>query len=80
MTIAVPIALAIGLAVSLYGQVDRNWPNYQSEQNDKSGKSDESSKDESDKGGKSDKSSSEKGDSGHNNKGSPKNTRRKPQD
>jgi hypothetical protein len=58
MTIAVPVILAVALATSLYSQVGTNWPNYQSEQNDKSDQSsDDSSKDKSDKAS-SDKSKS----------------------
>lgn len=49
MSVAVPIILAVALAVSLSGQVGRFWPNYQSEQDEKSDKQDES-KDKSDKG------------------------------
>jgi hypothetical protein len=59
MSIAVPIILAVSLAVSLYGQAGWNWPNYQNEQNDKS--DEDSSKDKS---GKDEGSSSEKGKSG----------------
>ena len=61
MSIAVPIILAIALAVSVSGQVGRFWPNYQSEQDEKSDKQDES-KDKSDKG---DEKPSEKNKSGH---------------
>jgi hypothetical protein len=66
MSIAVPILLAVALAVSLSGQAGRFWPNYQSEQDEKSDKQDES-KDKSDKGdekSKSDQGSSSKNRSG----------------
>ena len=63
MTIAVPIILAAALAVSLYGQAGTSWPNYHSEQNEKSDQGDES-KDKPDKSDESkekpDKKSSEK--------------------
>jgi Ca2+/H+ antiporter len=60
MSIAVPIILAVAFVVSLSGQVGRFWPNYQSEQDEKSDKQDES-KDKSDKG---DQKPSEKNKSG----------------
>ncbi len=61
MSIAVPIILAVALAVSLSGQGRWIWPNYQSEQDEKSEKQDES-KDKSDESkDKSDKKSPEKG-------------------
>jgi hypothetical protein len=63
VSIAVPIILAVALAVSLSGQVGRFWPNYQSEQDEKSDKQDES-KDKSDKG---EEKPSEKSKSGHGN-------------
>jgi hypothetical protein len=60
MSVAVPIVIGVALAVSLYGQAVRTWPNYASEQNEKPEKQDES-KD------KSDKKPSEKGKSGQGN-------------
>jgi hypothetical protein len=69
MSFAVPIILAVALAVSLSGQAGRFWPNYQSEQDEKSDKPDES-KDKSDKGdekSKSDQGSSSKSRSGKSN-------------
>jgi cytoskeletal protein RodZ len=69
MSIAVPVILAVALAVSLYGQIGWEWPNYQNEQNEqneKSKKSDEESSKE--KSEKKDESSSEKGKSGQKNK------------
>jgi hypothetical protein len=70
MSIAVPIILAIALAVSLSGQVGRFWPNYQSEQDENSDRQDES-KDKSDRGDEkpSDKSSSSHGSSSNNKPG-----------
>jgi hypothetical protein len=59
MSIAVPIILAVALATSLYGQAGTIWPNYESEQKDKSDKGDDDSS--KDKSGGSDKKSSEKG-------------------
>jgi hypothetical protein len=64
MSIAVPILLAVALAVSLSGQAGRFWPNYQSEQ--ESDKQDES-KDKSDKG--DEKSKSDQGSSSKNRPG-----------
>jgi hypothetical protein len=77
MTIAMPIAIAIGLAVSLYGQVDRSWPNYQAEQSDKSDQSQDSSKDNSSDDG--DKRSSGKGKSGRKRMDSSKDKSAKPE-
>jgi hypothetical protein len=59
MSIAVPILLAVALAVSLSGQAGRFWPNYQSEQDEKSDKQDES-KDKGDEKSKSDQGGSSK--------------------
>jgi hypothetical protein len=66
MSFAVPILLAVALAVSLSGQAGRFWPNYQSEQDEKSDKQDES-KNKSDKG--DEKSKSDQGSSSKNRPG-----------
>jgi hypothetical protein len=44
MSIAVPIILAVALAVSLSGQVGRFWPTYQSDQDENSKKQDDGEK------------------------------------
>jgi hypothetical protein len=55
MSIAVPVAIVVLLSAQVYGAWV--WPNYETEQKDKSEKADESSSDK-DKSGKTDKSSS----------------------
>ncbi len=70
MTVAVPIAIGVALATTLYAQFGWVWPNYetelkkeQSEQADKGSSKDEKSDGKKDKSGQEDKGST-KGKSG----------------
>jgi hypothetical protein len=62
--IAVPIVLAVALAVCLFGQLGRTWPNFQSEQKEQSEKQNESKDKPDESKNKSDKGLSEKSKSG----------------
>jgi cytoskeletal protein RodZ len=58
MSLGVPIAILVALATSLSAQFYMSWPNYKSEQKERSEQADESSSKDKDKSEQTDESSS----------------------